>query len=1057
MVRNISSTGLAKLATKKGTEPIFIVDVDWAATGTFTSYADRDIVVGGVTKVYGRILSVGEVDNVVDVSGGSNSQEVALKLDDTDGTIKAIMGQHDIHKRAVKVYQWFAGLDLSDRFLVFEGIITSPIQWNEGDRTVGFNIVSRLEAQEIGFSADQGQFAFIPKDMVGKAWPIIFGKCFDVPALKVTTAITGTTLCGVDLIGGANLHNSVGVGGGAASLGASIAAMSIQASVASVASGLWIGVDDVKAQDWADKQNKINAAMTAAVNGWENQQACALAQRLAQIAKEGPSCNPIHILGGEDFPQNTDLVLNIKGALFFGRMTNDFFSVSKAVVPLFMQTQAQREFDLISKIAACTPTPAGSGGNDFDERADVPPTTGNFGKNLEIYREHGFFFNPTDAPTPSQNIQVAQQFWAEAGSQVTIAPSQKVVALLNGFNDPNPPPNAGAGIDIHSGQPITYIASITPGNVLAVKAYKTLHDSRTDGALGQRCLVNVPNDYYTIKTVNYGAITATTIVTGELLSTALDLYGNNEGWSDELYVTFESTVGPNIIDILIYIIETWTNGNGAAPNLTYDATSFAAVRTKLIPFPANFPLLDQRGTIDVLKDIAYQARCALWISEGKFYIKYLPEEPDADDTITVSDIQHQSISVELTPTENLETKHFVTWHLDWANGNGETPPIMVLRNNIGSYGTQRQKYDIYIYNQPDIVIKVATFWLIRKSNTWKTIKFSTALNKLNLDTFDCVLLDLPDYVSTDPVKAIITKASYDSLNNNVNFECLVPVRSGEMDPYKFFWPASLTATDVFPTPADIAAGNGGGGGLGDGVFGDLPIGYTGIIGRPGQKLNWTGEWDGGTRYLVNDVVLYNGGAYVALAANIGVDPGNLQLWELITRLDQESQGGTIFVGGPNIIHFGGSDKGDSTPGDVGFQAQPLISNTTLAQVNNNQRPYVDLNLSFLPPYPAPPVQPLTAGGATDIDIRRTRIYDSSTKPPQFALLSDLIKQVITGSDEQRNAGTAGIFLWADHGVATTTDKGLNSLKKDPDSKEGATKFGAGIAFLKDPDDETTTP
>ncbi len=109
---------------------------------------------------------------------GLRRQEVSIILNDTDGSIKAIMDSTDIHKRPVVLYQYFAGIALSDKFIVFEGVITSPIQWSEGDRTVKFNAVSRLEAMEIGFSADQGQFPFIPQAMVGQAWPIIFGTPF---------------------------------------------------------------------------------------------------------------------------------------------------------------------------------------------------------------------------------------------------------------------------------------------------------------------------------------------------------------------------------------------------------------------------------------------------------------------------------------------------------------------------------------------------------------------------------------------------------------------------------------------------------------------------------------------------------------------------------------------------------------------------------------------------------------------------------------------------------------------------------------------------------------
>jgi len=72
---------------------------------------------------------------------------------------------------------------------------------------------------------------------------------------------------------------------------------------------------------------------------------------------------------------------------------------------------------------------------------------------------------------------------------------------------------------------------------------------------------------------------------------------------------------------------------------------------------------------------------------------------------------------------------------------------------------------VYIFNQPDIVLKMATFWLIRLSSAWKQVKFRTYLHKLPLEAFDCVTLDAPGYVATDPVKMVVTNAAYNSADN----------------------------------------------------------------------------------------------------------------------------------------------------------------------------------------------------------------------------------------------------------------------------------------------------
>ena len=167
---------------------------------------------------------------------------------------------------------------------------------------------------------------------------------------------------------------------------------------------------------------------------------------------------------------------------------------------------------------------------------------------------------------------------------------------------------------ISGDEPITYIASIVPGTVLAVKAYKQL--------TGERRLVDVPTDLYTVTTQTYGSVTAVQIVVNKPLSTITD-----QGWSDDLYVTFQSSVGPDIVDILKYLIADYTDldlgyhvvrsRSGEAPSRSRPTsrswsgrTSIAGLAGDRLPGP-----LRHRGS-----------------SNGVFYLKYLPEEPTpADD------------------------------------------------------------------------------------------------------------------------------------------------------------------------------------------------------------------------------------------------------------------------------------------------------------------------------------------------------------------------------------------------------------------------------------------
>ncbi len=83
------------------------------------------------------------------------------------------------------------------------------------------------------------------------------------------------------------------------------------------------------------------------------------------------------------------------------------------------------------------------------------------------------------------------------------------------------------------------------------------------------------------------------------------------------------------------------------------------------------------------------------------------------DTIGVSDMDAEhGMEVELTQTENIVTKMNVKWHLNYAGGGeyaateADTTQYMILRHNVKQYGLQEQEYDWYIFNQPDIVLKM---------------------------------------------------------------------------------------------------------------------------------------------------------------------------------------------------------------------------------------------------------------------------------------------------------------------------------------------------------------
>jgi hypothetical protein len=968
-VRNISAAGLAKLALRYGNEPITIIEVDWV-DGATSVYADRT-----VGSIPGRIVEVGDLDNVVNVSNNSGSQELAVALDDTDGTIKAIFDTHDVHKRTARVYQYFTGLDLADQFLLFSGKVSSPILWSERDRTVEFSILSQLEDKEIGFSAEEGQFPYLPADMVGKAWPMIFGKVVNCPTIQVNKAVTGTTLTSVGILSGMDLWANLSDGADDSQFTMSLLQMLIQITHLTKVKNCWAPpfhspVDAAKATELQRQIDSLNAQIRVAVGRRDKQRACAIARRQQQIDEanaQGLGENPIRILGGEDFPQGRTLTINLNGGLFTGHFEGQLFHVQSREHPADDATAADAYAEKTQEPAICLePTQI----SYYRYEDEVPNGCGDgFPAGNKII-DQGAVITNTRATTHQMDTEpVAQHFWVDPGASVTIS----------------------------GDEPITYIASIVSGTVLAVKAYKQLP--------GERRLVDVPTDLYRVETRTYGSVTAVQVIVNKPLSTITD-----QGWSDDLYVTFQSSVGPNIVNILKYLITHYTD-------LTWDATSFNHVQEKLQPFPANFPILDRKNTIQALEEIAFQARCAIWLSNGVFYLKYLPEEPTPAGTITVSDIDaERGIEVELTGTEDIVTKMKVKWRLSWADVSDQpkdkAEKTIILRHNVAKYGTQEQEYDFYIYNQPDIVYKCATFWLTRKSNTWKRIKFKTFLNKLNLETFDAVTLDFDQpYVADGPVLAIVEKANYNSAENCVDFECLVPVLAGTMEKYHFFWPAGLPQTDTWPPASEIAAGCAGGSGIGAQAAGNLPVGNTATI----------------------------------------------------------PNGGVVFVGGPNVVFRAHSDWGDSTPTDAGFTAQRVVDTATYINLSPGSRPR--LNLRTYPRRNLPAITPAaTSSSQITVDLHKTKILDTSGSETKFAYLSsilhginedgkltiDRVAALVADEDHEDGQPLSDVLKNGDEYLAIRTDVSIWDQEYGEHEFDFAfdyttEMFGAGTAFLQSED------
>jgi hypothetical protein len=286
---------------------------------------------------------------------------------------------------------------------------------------------------------------------------------------------------------------------------------------------------------------------------------------------------------------------------------------------------------------------------------------------------------------------------------------------------------AGSTARLVSVEKEKYVANILPSTVHAVYAYR--------GIDGVRKLAPVPSRYYTkneSETIYPGDIEhdpfiATTITLNQPLS-----YYTYEDWEDGIYVTLTSDVSGNTADIIRHIAETYTD-------LTVDDTSFNAVKTKITNYPMNFALTSKQDAISLMEKIAWQGRCVTYARSGILYLKYLPKLETAAVTITEDDIIAGTLDVELTSTEDLITKFVARWRPTYAE-EGEVQSI--YRHNIAKYGKHEKDFSFFCYNLESLIEKSATFWMIRKCNTWKRVIFETSMKFLDLEVWDTITLDL---------------------------------------------------------------------------------------------------------------------------------------------------------------------------------------------------------------------------------------------------------------------------------------------------------------------------
>lgn len=739
---NFSQPIKDEISRKRGTQPILVLEVDWV-DGNTTVYSDTKYS-GAIPK----IISVGNIDAVGNsIINGNFSNSISVTLDATDESVEYVFRNNDIHLRPVRLYLGFK--DTTEKALLFDGLVNSEVVWDEGDRTLKFDVLNKLEDSLVGFAMEDGNFPKVGEDDRGKNWPLVFGKVCHYQTQRLTTTIKGFLLQGQG-VPDPTLPPRI---------------CQIERTQCPEVRVKEIQQDrfgnDIEVEVTRKDENCLHR---------KRNEGCVLKDVLAQ--QRALEFSSFDVRNGEEFPQNQNIRIRVGTVSYEGVMNGNTFTINKTFHPDQNKVPTCREI--------LSPGYAYRGMIGSEEEANKCT---NHGKRNQImsgadFRNcYGWIFDGASQFPTGQTVQSLCGYGAGGDTlqQTLVGGSSSSWEYYDSMT-------RGRFIWLSPGTDVVleqftddlvYTVSLVPGTVTQVLGYRRVGD--------QSVLTQVPTTWYTVEEVDYGGYTVV-----ELRFNTLPSSSEEPGWSDDIIVSFVSSVGPNPVDVIEWLVDTYTD-------LSVDSANFASIKSKLTEFEANFVVDGRPSVLQLINDIAYQFRMAIRITNGVVHLTLLSEEPTPVRTFTSADIVRNSFKMSYTATEDLRTNHRVKWKREYMPNlaGKEVEKELLIRYNIPRYGTVDLDQNWFTQNTFETVSKTSTFWLIRKANTWTEVEFTTSIEHLDLEVFDSVNLNIPDFPAN--TKVVLLEKNYNTEDNTITWRAWTPIRAGEQSAFKWAWPSTVSS------------------------------------------------------------------------------------------------------------------------------------------------------------------------------------------------------------------------------------------------------------------------
>lgn len=773
-MRNVTTATSTQLNTATGTESVLIVGIDWESSSTTEWFATKDITVGSkVCK--GVILSVGTFTSEKKSENSGTVNSINLMLSDADGTFKDAIDNYAIERSTIIVYQHFVGNAETDLMLLMIGTVEGRPAWDEGQRAFNLTAVSKLKSSQMGYAPTTTDYPDLMPEASGVAWPMIFGSCAHVPALQVYRHSAGMLMAPISLFKSPAYATNSRTSGGKTYF-------------------------NLKITDSPDVYN---------------------------YASDVPELNKIYVEGGNTFPSGT-IKIEIAGVIFEGSFTGNTFNVTESNLPLYTDLEIGPRLE-----------PASGDADDPDSDYSIlwlaDPTISLVGKhvyfqtaaayewyNFCVYQEGTkcYFEKPFRHPitkkltrlTPTFSITKVYNVLPPGLLDSEIEHYIFFENMLWGFGRVGTPTNnfgviqkklatmtdggenwwfCPADVEVHlfdQANPDVYVASaIELDEVKVVYGQRrvTLPDGRE-----KTIFAPIPESYYTVQLASAYPVNSA-YASAIIIDPPLSTY-TQANWDNNIFVSAKSTVGPNVIDVVEYILDNYTD-------LSIDSTSFSHARSVLADVPVNFAVFDTRDALSFVEEILYQARCALIIEVGYAIIKVLAENPTSVMTFNETNVGLKSITITSSDTSDISTKLIAKWNDTYRH----IPPLALVNttatlsqilkaitpgsaipikqryytSNSEYYGHLEKDVDVYIYNTELGVNKFLDFYGIRYANVWRKISFETFLPAIRLQPFDAVTLNFTTFTNLN-TKCLVESMAYDFQSKVVTLDLWIPIRTG---------------------------------------------------------------------------------------------------------------------------------------------------------------------------------------------------------------------------------------------------------------------------------------